>query len=313
MVSTITDYEPIIEIIEDIFGELHMHNEYKGQLSVDCPICSYDIKGLDHGDGKGNLEINYFRKAYKCWACYETNDTHGSLRSLIRKYGNEKQLQKYDLFMPEDIPEGTEPKYAPVKLPKEFIPFTSAGIGIKLTHHYKQAKMYLDNRHITDEMIKAYNIGFCYYGEYANRIIIPSLDENLLLNYFIARSYQTNPFLKYKNPEAQKDKIIWNEFMINWIRPVYIVEGVFDSIFLPNSIPMLGKVMSEKLFNLLYERAREVVIVLDGDAYDSAVNLYRKLNGGRLWGKIWIIKLPIDKDIADLQGKLDDYKKIQLD
>jgi hypothetical protein len=31
------------------------------------------------------------------------------------------------------------------------------------------------------------------------------------------------------------------------------------------------------------------------------------LNGGRLYGKIKIIKLTDDKDVADLLGKIDDY------
>ena len=43
------------------------------------------------------------------------------------------------------------------------------------------------------------------------------------------------------NPEAQKEIIIFNEHLIDWNEPIYIVEGAFDSIFIPNSIPMLGK------------------------------------------------------------------------
>ena len=101
--------------------------------------------------------------------------------------------------------------------------------------------------------------------------------------------------------------------MIDWSQPIHIVEGPFDSIFLPNSIPMLGKVMSEKLFAILYEKAVKIIIVLDGDAYDNAEQLYYKLNGGRLFGKIWLTKLPIDQDIADLQGNLNDYPIKQLD
>jgi len=67
------EYEPIVEIVEDILGDYRMHNEYKGQMSFDCPVCSYDIKGLDSGDGKGNLEVNYIRGVYKCWSCAETH------------------------------------------------------------------------------------------------------------------------------------------------------------------------------------------------------------------------------------------------
>ncbi len=52
------DYGPIVDILEDILGDYRMHNDYKGQMSFDCPVCSYEIKGLDHGDGKGNLEVN---------------------------------------------------------------------------------------------------------------------------------------------------------------------------------------------------------------------------------------------------------------
>ena len=72
--------------------------------------------------------------------------------------------------------------------------------------------------------------------------------------------------------------IIWNEHLIDWELPVYIVEGVFDSIFLPNSIPMLGKKMYPKLFNLLYINAKKIVIILDSDAWSNTEKLYHNLN-----------------------------------
>lgn len=307
------DYTPVINILKNIFGKYRMHNKDKYQISFDCPVCSYEIKELDHGDGKGNLEINYQQQVYKCWACSDTHDTHGSLRYLIRKYGTAKQIKDYDLYYPNDVPEIIVHKKNNVKLPKEFISFISATNGLKLTHFYKQAKNYLDYRNVSDEIIKKFNIGFCYQGDYANRIIIPSYDVNKKINYFIARSYESKPKLKYKNPEAEKEIIIWNEHLINWDEPIYIVEGPFDCLFLPNSIPMLGKVMGDKLFSVLYEKAKKIIIVLDGDAWENAVKLYHKLNGGRLWGKIWISKLPVDKDIADLQGNLNNYEPIQIE
>ena len=69
---------------------------------------------------------------------------------------------------------------------------------------------------------------------------------------------------------------------------------------------------SEKLFNKLYENANKVIIVLDGDAWEDAKKIYSKLNGGRLFGKIWIVKLPKDKDIADLRGDLTNYETKHL-
>ena len=307
------DYTPVFEILEDIFGNYKLHNENKGQVSFDCPVCSYEIKGLDKGDSKGNLEINYKTGVYKCWSCGESHDMHGSLYILIKKYGNPKHLKKYQLLKPEDNEEGFKKTYKKVRLPKEFIPFKDASLGLKLTPHYKQAYNYIKGRNITDEMCKRYNIGFCYQGLYEHRIIIPSYDENNELNYFIARSYLTRTKVKYKNPEAQKELIIFNEYLINWDETIYIVEGAFDSIFIDNSIPMLGKFMSDFLYKKLYEKAKKIIIILDPDAWNDAEKLYHKLNCGMLMGKIWAIKLEGDKDIADLQGKINLKDIKQLD
>lgn len=307
------DYTPVFEILEDIFGDYKNHNDYRCQVSFDCPVCSYDIKGLERGDGKGNLEVNYKYGVYKCWVCAETHETHGSIFKLIKKYGTPKQLKKYELLRPDDTEDSTKRVYKQVRLPKEFIAFKDASIGLKLTPQYKQALAYIKKRNITDLMLQIYKIGFCYNGLYENRIIIPSYDEEKRLNYFVARSYLSKTKLKYKNPEAQKEIIIFNEHLINWDETIYIVEGAFDSIFIPNAIPMLGKFMSDHLFKKLYENAKKIVIVLDPDAWNDAERLYHRINCGKLMGKVWIVKLEGDKDIADLRGDLSEYKIKQID
>ena len=313
MTESMVEYEPIVEILCDILGEYKSHNEYNGQISFSCPVCSYEIKGLDHLDGKGNLEVNYHEGVYKCWSCSESHDTHGRVYWLVKKYGTLKQLKKFELLMPETPGEKEKKIYKKVRLPKEFIPFKTASAGLKITPIFKKAYNYLRDRHVTDEMIEKFNIGFCYEGKYANRIIIPSYDIDEILNYFVARSYETKSFRKYDNPEAEKQLIIFNEHLINWDLPVSIVEGPFDHIFVPNSIPMLGKKMSDLLFNMLYERAKKIIIILDGDAYQDTIKLYEKLNGGKLFGKIWVTKLPVDRDIADLKGDLTEYPPFQIE
>ena len=307
------DYTPVFEILEDIFGDYKNHNDYRCQVSFDCPVCSHEIKGLEHGDGKGNLEVNYKYNVYKCWVCAETHGTHGSIYKLIKRFGNKKHLKNYELLRPEQTEDGSNRVYKPVKLPEDFIPFKDASLGLKMTPYYKQAYNYIKKRNITDLMLQIYNIGFCYKGIYENRIIIPSYDEDNRINYFIARSYLNNTRMKYKNPEAQKEIIIFNEKLINWDETIYIVEGAFDSIFIPNAIPMLGKFMSDHLFKKLYDNAKKIVIVLDPDAWDDAERLYHRINCGKLMGKVWIVKLEGDKDIADLKGDLSEYKIKQID
>ena len=60
-----TDEGLIVDMLTSMFGDTHNHNEHRHQISFDCPVCSYDIKGLDKGDGKGNLEINYGDTQYE--------------------------------------------------------------------------------------------------------------------------------------------------------------------------------------------------------------------------------------------------------
>jgi DNA primase len=314
MVNQEVDYSPVIEILEDILGDSNMHNDYKGQMSFDCPVCSYDIKGLDHGDGKGNLEVNYKYNVFKCWVCAESHETHGSIFKLVKKFGNPKQLKNYLLLKPDEGEDFSKRVYKTVKLPQDFIPFKEASEGLKMTPYYKQAYNYIKSRNITDLMVQMYNIGFCYRGIYENRIIIPSYDCERRINYFIARSYLNRTKMKYKNPEAQKELIIFNEYLVDWNETIYIVEGAFDSIFIPNAIPLLGKFMSDHLFHTLYEKVKgKIIIVLDPDAWNDAERLYHKLNCGKLMGRVFAIKLEGDKDIADLQGKLENYKIKQLD
>ena len=309
------DYDPIVDILIDIFGEYKLHNDHSGQIAFSCPVCSYDIKGLDHLDGKGNLEVNYKLGVYKCWSCAETHDTHGVLSFLVKRYGSLRQYKNFEVLMPDDPGAIEKKKYKKVRLPKEFISFPRASDGLKMTPIYKVPYNYLKQRNITDEMMVKYNIGFCYEGEYKNRIIIPSYNdaEEVSLNYFVARSWEKNAYVKYKNPEAEKEIIIFNEYLIDWDKPISLVEGAFDSIFVENSIPLLGKKLSELLFTMLYEKAKKIIIILDGDAWENSQKIYHQLNGGRLFGKIWVSKLPKEKDIADLQGDLTEYPPFQID
>ena len=111
-----------------------------------------------------------------------------------------------------------------------------------------------------NEMINKYSIGYTTEGEYRGRIIVPSFDENEEINYFVSRSYVGHKN-KYKNPEAEKDKIIFNEHLINWEKNIYLVEGVFDMFFLDNAIPVLGKTVSDKLWGKLYENCKKNIII----------------------------------------------------
>jgi DNA primase len=289
----VEEKEILVEMLNDILGNEKKHYENHQQISYDCIEC-------DEDKHKGNLEINYGLHVYKCWAC----GISGPLGKLIDLYGNKKHKKVYKLFQPEDL-KPKEKKKEKLKLPKSFTLFKDSS---NIYPVRKQAHNYLKSRGITDEIIEKYNIGFCDDGSFSGRIIIPSYDKEGELNYFIARSWDPRTKAKYKNPTAEKDKIIFNESLIDWKKDITLVEGAFDSVFVPNSIAMLGKHLSELLFETLYKKAKKnIIIATDGDAWEAGLRIYNELNGGELFGRIKIVKLPLDKDICDVKGKLDEY------
>jgi len=297
------EVEVLVELLTDILGEPKQHYESKGQISFDCPVCAEE-KGLDDGDGKGNLEINYVRHVYKCWACGETHGTHGPLGKLLDGYATKQQKKIYNLIKPEELQQ-RDKKRVRLRLPEGFTTFKNS--NPRFIPHIEAYK-YLQSRGITDEMIEKYKIGYTVQGEFSYRVIIPSYDKEGILNYFVGRAW-VNRKMKYKNPASvPKDEIIFNENLLNWDEDVYLVEGAFDSFFLPNPLVMLGKKMSKLIFETLYNKANaNIIVCVDGDAWDDGLKIYNELNGGRLYNKIKMVKLPKDKDVCDLRGNIEEY------
>lgn len=296
------EVDVLVELLREFLGDFHQHYESKGQISFDCPVCAEE-KGLEGGDGKGNLEINYGKHVYKCWSCGETHGTHGPLGKLFDQYATKGQKKVYNLIKPEELKQ-EDIKRPKLRLPEGYTTFQDS--NPRFIPHM-EAYRYLQSRGITDEMIERFKIGYTVSGDFAYRIIVPSFNKEGVLNYFTARSWVPKK-MKYKNPSVPKDEIIFNESLIDWDKDVYMCEGVFDSFFLPNSIVMLGKKMSDLIFTTIYNNANgNVIICCDGDAFQDGLKVYHELNGGRLYNKIKIVKLPVDKDVCDLRGQIDEY------
>lgn len=281
----------LVNILESFLGEHKKHNEDTGQISFDCPACSED-KGMPEGDGKGNLEVNYEIGMFRCWACHDVNNMHGPILRLLKRYATPKNLRDYLLIRPDaDEVRQKEKKEIIVELPEGYKELSKC-----TDKDYKSnlAKQYLYDRGITDEIIKEFQIGYTIRGKYHHRIIIPSYDSDGDLNYFIARWFSKEKTkLKYINPEAEKSEIIFNEGKINFDATIYLVEGATDHIVTPNSIPLLGKYISPLLLDILHDNAMAyIVIVLDDDAWEDGINLYRQLNFGDLRDRIKIVRCP---------------------
>jgi hypothetical protein len=293
----------LVDIFESFLGEPRKHNEDTGQVAFDCPACSAE-KGLMEGDGKGNLEINYNRNIFHCWSCSETNHMHGPIIRLLKRYATPRHIRDYLLLKPDaDIAIAKQVTDIVVELPDEYKKLAEC---TPQDYKYGAAIAYLRKRGIGPDTIKEFDIGYAVKGKYFNRIIIPSYDAAGKVNYFIARWFDKEfNKIKYLNPTAEKQEIVFNEAKINFDATIYIVEGATDHIVTPNSTPLLGKYISDKLFELLYDNAKGyIVIVLDDDAWEDAKNLYRQLDVGDLAGRIKIVRCPEGYDPSKIYEKL---------
>ncbi|MDA3781544.1 MAG: hypothetical protein PF487_15155 [Bacteroidales bacterium] len=292
-------------IIQNIFGDVNGYLQSE-QIQVNCPHCQ-EREGLSYPDGKFNLEINTKRRLYRCWKCEEPKFS-GSLGRLIRIFGNTVDYELYKsyagVFQDYSFDED-EKEYIQVKLPDEMISFSQ--MDATNPDHFEAYNYLVNERKLSREVILRYRLGFCTSGKYANRIIIPSFDKNGEVNYFVGRYYGNDQKIRkkmpYLNPNADKDIIIFNEGLVNWDSVVFIVEGVFDMLSLPNAIPMLGKTLSTTFFMKLKELKPNVVILLDPDAYKNSVELYYTLHAIYIEHeeRVKIVKLPTNEDIDELR------------
>lgn len=153
---------------------------------------------------------------------------------------------------------------------------------------------------MTEEDLYRFKVGFSEEFGFENRAIFPSLDEDLNLNFYVTRSVDEKvKFAKYRNCDASKKDIIFNEHLINWKKPVIIVEGIFDAVKAgPNSIPVLGSWidMNHQVFKKLVQNNSDVLLGFDPDAREKEMKVAKNLFQQGLNVKIIQNK---EKDLGD--------------
>jgi len=318
------EIERLYTILAEILGESKSgYCEGQMQYQFPCPKC-IDREG--NGEAmKYNLEVNIQKQVFQCWKCSSIDDEmHGSIVKLIRLYGNnelaneykrtlqsirENKLYKLNFSNNDFNVDTTMLEMEELKFPQSFRRFEENGKN-NIT-----ALKYLEKRGIGWDIINKYDIGYTTKqnenkkGSF--RIIVPSYNASGELNYWVGRDYLPNneksqyKRLKYDNPKVEKKDIIFNEHKVQWDADITLVEGVFDHIVVPNSVPLLGKALDRdyKLYWSLTTQANACVnIWLDNDAKDSARKIYSLLNHGKLYNRIRIIESQ-DKDPSEIYQK----------
>ena len=298
--------EKVITLLVSFLGE---YSKQCGDwYSFNCPCCAEENFGTP--DDKYNLEVKVDMLVkgcggYHCWKCGDSNGTKGTLIKLFKKYAPQdiiyefkeivndyRQAKKFELAT--NISDLDDFVDADSLLPPKGLKMLS-----KNDQEAAQAYEYVRGRGITDKIIERFKMGYiAQNSDYSlrNRVYIPSYDSFNNLTYWVGRDYTGMNKQKAKNAKVAKHSIVFNEGKVNWYEPITLVEGPFDHIVVPNSIPLLGKVLNNDsaVLTALEKRSKsEINIFLDDDALSDAYRIYKFLNSKTdLKGRINIIKTP---------------------
>ena len=275
--------ELLVNLVNNALGQ--GKRTARGNQAYTCPFCNHH---------KPKLEVNFTENSegknpWACWTCGKKGQT---IRSLFKQSQQSPEFiaQLKPLVKTGGIYEKSHDVNI-VELPAEFKQFDDTIIS-------RHALNYLRKRNITQNDIDKYGMGFCEYGQYAKMIVIPSYSDNGNLNYFTARSFEKEPYIKYRNPEASRD-IIPFEMFVNWDLPIILCEGPFDAIAIKrNAIPLFGKNIQPALMKkIVTSKVQKIYIALDNDALKKALEFCELLlNEGK---EVYLVKLE-GKDPSDM-------------
>ena len=278
------------ELLSSAFGEGIVSSNGK-DVAVYCPVCLKSPKVKK----KKKLSICIETGVYHCWVC----ETKGKniARFVQVNYPNNKQIDRFKEYFGGFKEEVLQQEIS-LKLPDDF--------KLLATSRSKQSnfiKDYLFKRGFNEDDLFRFKAGFSFEPGFENRVIFPSFDENLNLNFYLTRVCEKTKYQQYKNCKASKRDIIFNEHSIEWDRPVIIVEGIFDSLKAgSNSVPILGSWIDEKykLFRKIIESNASVVLALDPDVQEKQMKIAKRLIN---YGINVSYVSNIQKDLGDMTKK----------
>ena len=266
----------LINLLESVLGAAKNSGN---ESTFSCPYCNHHKK---------KLVINTLTEKWHCWVCGVKGI---GVERIFKKLGAYDKIPKLKSISKIKLNIKNEEKSTHVSLPIEFIPLVN---GSPSSPEFRNAARYIKSRGLTKIDVLRYNIGYCETGPYSGMVIIPSYDEEGLLNYFVGRSYYNTDF-KHKNPKVSKD-VIGLELLVNWNKSINICEGVFDAITIgENSIPIFGKFLPKKLKAKIKEKkVKKVNIILDNDARKEAIELCEYLMAEDI--DVRMVDVPEDSD-----------------
>ena len=290
IVDVISSYLPLVKKGKNYFG-----------------VCPF------HDDNNPSMSVSEDKQIYKCFSCgasgnvfnfvmdYEKIDFKSALYLLAKRSGinvsnnlvktNNKNDKFYEIY---NIAE----KYYQNNLN------TSLGL---------EAKSYLHNRGIDDELIKHFKIGLSLSNMdkdlYINRIMFPLFNTNGDTIGFSGRIYNTKSDSKYINTREtlifKKGENLYNYHLAKdearKEKSLIVVEGFMDvirlySIGVKNVVALMGTSLTKEQTTLIKRTSTNIILMLDGDnpGKKAIVNVGQILEEENL--RVNVVALPEELD-----------------
>lgn len=268
-----------------------------------CPFCGDSRKNT-------NQRRHYFIRGKTGWSTYCHNcQTSYSLSNFLKvkfpylydefifeKYKGNRIVAEPELIIPDCKPVFSATRneyYTPIsELDKSH--FAYQYISSRKIPEEFHSKLWFTDRF--NEL--AHSLDCDEHKKYLNdsRIVIPSLTKSGALLHIAGRALDKDSPKRYYNVVLSKFPMIFGLWRINNNNRIYVTEGQFDSMFLPNCIAVSGTAM-RKLNNIISpENRRNVTIVYDCQPRNKDVisGMLSCINSGY---SVCIWNTHIDKDI----------------
>lgn len=296
-------------------------------LSVECPFCgTKEIKGTIFMSNTNRLCYICWKASCPCsskavlatkWLKEVDSTAYAAYKAEISKIeqGESKEVENLNQKIEEENSRLMElqqkelerRRWRDNESTKKFVKITD---GSELS---KTAIAYCESRHIPEEIWKKFYIA--HEGKYHDRVIIPFFNKDGKIQYFQGRSLiGAEP--KYMN-RCSTETYLYNKDFIDPSKPVCVLEGPIDSMFIENAVATCGAGSSAKLDKIISEFDYPYYI-MDNDTAGNkkAGMLVRNHKYVFLWSKFLNDKgLPLDsvKDINDVILKLGKTDKFKFD
>jgi len=258
-------------------------------IGITCPFCN--DKSVHGGIFKDNGQ-------YTCWRCEARYSLYKLLKHLVDITYDDYLTDIYKIKqIHQQITSISNKKQEKVEQSDIQLPLFFRYVKDKCPMIVKQ---FFRERQISIKTCEKYHVGFCKYGEYAQRLIIPIYFENKLVGWQ-GRDVTRKSKVKYKT-----SKTAINNYLYNYDSPInnelILVEGMFDVWRLENNaLCSFGTHLTTSQRRLIVnKRPKQLIFAWDGDAYGKAKQQAKQLLP--FINNIKIVSLPKGED-PDSLGK----------